>query len=59
MRDFYPDDLDPVIEKWRAVLPSSEAAEIEARLRCIRPKNYASSANRARSVEGAEVTGEG
>ena len=53
MRDFHPDDLDPVIEKWRAVLPSGEAAEIEARLRCICPKNYASSANRARSGRAA------
>jgi hypothetical protein len=30
---FHPDDLDPLMERWRAVLSSGEASEIEARLR--------------------------
>src|SRR6266446_5710061 len=30
---FHPDDLDPMMERWRALLSSGEAGEIEARLR--------------------------
>src|SRR5207237_1132100 len=30
---FHPDDLPPLIERWRELLTSGESSEIEARLR--------------------------
>src|SRR5262249_20817337 len=30
---FHPDDIEPLMERWRALLSSGEAGEIEARLR--------------------------